>query len=112
MSIEGTVTLDGKPLQKGDIQLSPLPGTASPTVGGAIANGKFNIPSALGPMVGKFRVQISSAGLTGRKILDPRRNIMMDEYGELLPAKYNSQSQLQAEVTSSGPNHFEFAMSQ
>jgi hypothetical protein len=110
MSVEGTVTLDGRPLEKGSIQFSPLPGTKGPTAGGDIVNGKFNILPVGGPFAGKFTVQINAVGLTGRKILDPRSNTMVDEYAQCLPARYNSQSELQAEVTANGPNRFDFAL--
>jgi hypothetical protein len=110
MPLEGTVTLDGRPLKEGAIQFNPLPGTPGPTVGGEIVDGKFTILSSGGPFVGKFSVQITSAGLTGRKVLDPFSNKMIDEYAQCLPPRYNSQSQLQAEVTAAGPNRFDFAI--
>lgn len=110
VGVEGAVTLDGTPLEKGSIQFRPAAGTAGPTAGGDIANGKFSIPAERGPFAGKFTVQISSAGCTGRRVLDPRTNAMTDEYGERLPAQYNSQSQLQADVASSGVTHLEFAL--
>lgn len=110
ISVEGIVTLDGQPLEQGSIEFDPLPGTPGPTAGGEIVNGKFAIPAARGPLAGRFTVRIKSAGLTGRKILNPRKNAMVDEFAQRLPAKYNSESRLQAEVTSSGLNRFEFAV--
>jgi hypothetical protein len=110
MAVEGTVTLDGRPLEKGSIQFSPLPGSTGPTAGANIVGGKFTILPVGGPFAGKFRVQITAVGLTGRKVLDPRSNSMIDEYTQCLPARYNSQSQLQAEVAANGSNHFDFAI--
>ncbi|MBN2294923.1 MAG: hypothetical protein JXM70_21020 [Pirellulales bacterium] len=110
VSVEGTVTLDGKSLEKGQIQFSPLPGTGGPTAGAKIVDGRFAIPVEGGPFSGKFRVKITQSGPTGRKKLDPRSNTMVDEYTQLLPARYNTESKLEAEVTSSGPNEFEFAL--
>lgn len=72
VSVEGTVTLDGQLLEKGQIQFCPMPGTAGPTSGAEIVDGKFAIPADGGPFVGKFLVQITQSGLTGQKILDPR----------------------------------------
>ncbi len=109
-AVEGTVTLDGQPLEKGQIQFNPLPGTAGPTAGADIVNGKFAIPSSGGPFAGNFRVQITQASLTGRKVFDPRSNSMVDEYAQILPARYNSNSQLEAKVSAGGPNSFEFAL--
>jgi hypothetical protein len=110
MPVEGTVTLDGQPLEKGAIRLIPLSGTKGPTAGADIVDGKFVIVPAGGPFVGKFQVQISAVRFTGQKVLDPRSNAMIDEYAQYLPARYNSESKLQKEVTSSGPNQFEFAL--
>ena len=110
IAIEGTVSLDDKPLEQGSIEFSPLPGTMGPIAGGDIVSGRFAIPASGGPLAGKFTVRIKSTGLTGRKIFDPRRNKMVDEFMQRLPARYNSESQLQAEVTPAGRNHFEFAV--
>jgi hypothetical protein len=110
VSVEGTVTLDGRPLGKGQIQFSPLPGSTGPTAGADVVDGKFAIAPADGPFAGKFRVQISQVGLTGRKVLDPRSNSMVAEYAQILPARYNTESRLEAEVTSGGPNRLEFAL--
>ena len=44
-SIEGTVTLDGKPLEKGQITFVPQSGTQGPTAGAEIIAGRFAIPA-------------------------------------------------------------------
>lgn len=110
MSIGGTVTLDGQPLKEGSIRFGPLPGTTGPTAGAEIVNGKFAIRPSGGPFAGGFRVQITAVGATGRKVFDPRSNATIDEYTQILPAQYNSRSQLHAEVTAGGPNRFDFAL--
>ena len=110
VSLEGTVTLDGRPMQKGYIRFSPLPGSTGPTAGADILEGKFVVLPSGGPFAGHFQVQITAAESTGRKIRDPRSGAMIDEYTQYLPARYNRQSELQAEVTASGPNQFDFAL--
>jgi hypothetical protein len=110
VSVEGTVTIDGRPLEKAQIQLLPMPGTTGPTAGGDIVGGKFAIPASDGPFAGKFRVQISQVGSTGRKVPNPRGPGMIDEYGQLLPARYNTDSRLETEITSSGPNQLKFEL--
>lgn len=110
VAVEGTVTLDGQPLDEAQIEFSPMPGSSGPTAGGDIVGGKFTIPADKGPFVGKCNVKIIKAGLTGRKSFDPRRNAMVEEYAQILPARYNDQSELEAEITSGGPNSFEFAL--
>jgi hypothetical protein len=108
MAIEGTVTLDGQPLEKGSIAFRPLPGTTGPTAGAAIVRGKFVISPSGGPFAGSFVVEISNVRPTGRKVEGPRG--LVDEHLEFLPARYNAQSELRAEVKTDGPNSFEFSL--
>lgn len=107
---EGTVTLDGQPLESGCIQFRPLAGTKGPTAGADVIDGKFIVPTRGASFAGMFRVEITSARLTGRKVPSPMGSGMIDEREQFLPARYNSESQLQAEVTAAGPNHFVFAL--
>jgi hypothetical protein len=110
MGVEGAVTLDGRPLPQGSIQFTPLPGSAGPTAGAEIVGGKFAIQPSGGPFAGKFRVEITATKSTGRKVLDIRSNAMIDEYAQYLPARYNSESRLEAEVKSSGPNRLDYVL--
>ena len=109
-AIEGTVSLDGKPLEKGQISFRPQQGTASPSAGGNIAGGKFSIAPERGLLPGKFRVEITASRPTGEKAVAPITGKMVTIEEQYLPAKYNEQSQLEASVGSGGPNRFEFAI--
>jgi hypothetical protein len=108
-SLDGVVTLDGVPLAKGNVALRPLPGTKGPTAGGAIMEGKFSVAPEKGAFVGAFRVEITAARKTGRKVPSITGN-MVDEVEQFIPVRYNRQSRLTAEVTENGPNRFEFAL--
>jgi hypothetical protein len=108
--IEGTVSMDGNPLEKGHISFRPQQGTASPSAGGDIAGGKFSIAPERGLMPGKFRVEITASRPTGEKAVAPITGKMVAIEEQYLPAKYNEQSLLEASVESSGPNRFEFAI--
>jgi hypothetical protein len=109
-SLEGTVTLDGKPLAEGSIVFVPQPGTKSPTCGGTISEGHFSIAPAGGAFTGKFRVEITAIRTTGRKVARRQDGKMMDETAQVIPARYNAQSELTATVTEKGPNRFEFPL--
>ncbi len=109
-SVQGTVTLDGQPLEKGSINFMPLPGTKSPTAGAQIVDGKFSIPAKGGTFTGKFRVEITASRPSGKKIPSPMTGEMMDATEQYLPAKYNKQSELQADITD-GANQLEFPLS-
>lgn len=98
--VTGTVTFDGKPLEKGSIVFDSADGQTKAAAGG-IENGKFSFESPLGPKT----VRISATRETGQK----------DEYGETvsesyIPAKYNAESKLEATVERSGENKFDYAL--
>ena len=109
-SLEGTVTVDGRPLAEGMIQFRPLPGTPGPTAGNKIRDGRFSIASERGTFSGKFRVEITAKRETGQKVPDELSDTMVDQFEQYLPARYNSQSELVAEVTDTGPNEFQFEL--
>ena len=110
VAVKGTVTLNGRPLHGAQIEFVPQLGTAAPTVGGDIVEGKFSIGADKGPLAGRYRVKIVKSGPTGRKIRDVRSNAIIDEYAQILPARYNEQTELEVEVTSGGPNDFTFTI--
>ena len=106
--LEGTVTLDGQPLAEGSIRFHPIDGTEGPTAGGKIENGEFSLLPQGGTFPGKYQVEITSTRKTGQQIPAALGDGMVDEYEQYLPARYNTQSELTAEVTESGANRFEF----
>jgi hypothetical protein len=108
IGLEGTVTLDGTPLDEGNIAFRPLPGTKGPTAGGSIKNGKYSVRSDEGLFPGSYRVDITASRKTGKKTKDLLMNMMIDELEQFLPAKYNTKSELTAEVTDRGTNHINF----
>lgn len=107
--IEGTVTLDGKPLEKGYITLTPQAGTASPTAGAPIARGSFSIAAAGGVFAGKFRVEITSTRPSNKTVRTPR-GVFSNVDEQFLPARYNTQSELTVEVKSDAPNQLKFEL--
>ena len=118
-ALEGTVTLDGQPLAAGGINFFPLSGTHGPTAGGKIVEGRFYVAPEGGTMPGTFRVVITASRKTGKQIVDPTAAMMdpqaesemVDDYEQYIPKRYNQQSELTAEVTTDGPNQFDFPLS-
>jgi hypothetical protein len=100
-AIEGNVTLQGVPLDKGFIAFRPLPGTNSPGAGGNVAAGKFSIAGEKGLMPGKFRVEITAIRKTDKKVQDPILGLVPLEE-QYIPAKYNDSSQLEIDVPAGG----------
>jgi hypothetical protein len=108
-AVEGNVTLDGKPLQDGSIQFCPIEGTTGPTAGAEILNGHFSIAREEGLLPGTYRVEVNAMGKTQGK-LPPALARQWGEYTQILPVRYNTESQLRAEVGARGPNHFDFTV--
>jgi len=107
--VEGEVTLDGKPLEEGAISfLSTSEGSSA---GARIASGRFAIARQDGPTPGVYRVEILAYKETGRRIPDPDRpGKMMDETLQLVPQRYNFQSELEVELKPDAPNRLEFRL--
>jgi hypothetical protein len=95
-TIEGTVTLDGRPLERGYINFRPMTGAKGPTLGGAIEQGNYAIQSTV-PLEGHFRVEITALGKTGNKFSDETGK-EFDVEGQVLPERYNAKSTLQVEI--------------
>ena len=99
-TVEGTVTLDGQPLKEGTISFEPVDPTTGGTGGGVIKDGKFtatNVP------VGEMKVRISAPKVVGkRKAYNTPDSPTVDITEELLPAKYNTSTELKIAVKKGG----------
>jgi hypothetical protein len=120
-AISGKVTLDGQPLDSALITFTPAgAGDAASTSGATqVSGGAFSIPRDEGLIPGNYRVSISvtrevavkpsrkteTDSVTG-EVIPPRTSALM----ETLPVRYNSQSELKADVTQGGPNDLTFAL--
>jgi hypothetical protein len=113
--VSGTVTMDGKPLPEGVILFSPIGEATASSAGatGAIKEGTFSIPREDGPVPGNHRVSISRTDVievpavkgkqsigAGRKRLGP----------ELIPARYNSKSELTRQIKRGGATDLTFEL--
>ncbi|MBN2022210.1 MAG: hypothetical protein JW809_05405 [Pirellulales bacterium] len=107
-SIEGTVTLDGQPLAEGCIRLLPREGTPGPTAGATIKDGRFAIDATKGTFAGSFRVEIVAMRPNGRFAVDPETGEKIPLREQYLPARYNTQSELTAEIAEGRPNELVF----
>jgi hypothetical protein len=99
-AVTGTVTFEGEPVPKGDVQLLPLAAPRGPDAT-RITAGQFATRS----IAGKHRVEI--------RALRPLPGGQLDGFGlpateAYIPARYNESSELEVEVTPAGPNDFRF----
>ena len=103
VTVSGTVTLDGEPLEDGTIAFKDVAGTDK-TWAGKITNGEYSFPST----VGQKRVEIEatkvthqlSGGVPGTPGDPPSEQNPIVISTELVPPKYNRNSDLTANVSS------------
>ncbi|MGE3821391.1 MAG: hypothetical protein AB7I30_18425 [Isosphaeraceae bacterium] len=107
-AVHGTVTLDDKPLETGNVVFIPL--NDGPAVQGVINDGSYSISRSEGPTAGTYRVEIHSVQSTGEKVFDQGEGELIEQTRELVPSIYNAKSTLQAEVKADGPTQFDFQL--
>ena len=109
LAVSGEVTLDGQPLDDASITLVPV--GQGPSAGAEISEGSFAIERSVGPSPGKYRVEIRAYRGTGEQIPDDDAPGEMTEQTEqIIPRRYNRDTELEVEVTVDGDNHFQFAL--
>lgn len=97
--LSGKVTVNGQPMQHGLISFLPQ-GEGGRVSGGPITGGTYSVSEEMGANAGKYRVEIRWNKPTGKKVKDWEGEEIMDETKEGLPAKYHTNSELTAEVSS------------
>jgi hypothetical protein len=111
-AVSGTVKLDGKPVEQGSILFTPIEGARGTVAGGEIKNGRYELSSKTGPVVGRNRVDIRAMRKTGKmvpKAFAPPGE-MVPEQVEAIPPRFNLNSELKVEIKS-GDNTADFDVS-
>jgi hypothetical protein len=101
--VTGVVTWQGVPMPVGEVIFMPADNRTSPAAG-KVENGAFQFMSKPGQM----RVEIQAARETGE--VHPTDGYKLTEL--YVPARYNIESELTAEVTRGGENHFTFDLNE
>lgn len=116
-NVTGIVTLDGKPLAEGVVYFVPINGTVGPKSFATIAQGEFAAAGEYAPIVGNHRIEIQSNDDGGIAFDDEEAMVQWVEKGHkplkrvVVPAIYNKQSVLTADVAADGPNEYKFELS-
>ena len=101
--VRGTVAWKGQPVPDGYVNFSPEGGQSVKVDAGKITDGAFVFRSTAGPKTVEIWANREKPGQTN-KVMGMR------EKEQYIPAKYNSQSTLKADVTPEGPNQFTFTL--
>lgn len=107
-ALSGTITYKGNPIKSGTINFSSE-GDGKYVATGTIIDGKYAIPAGSGLPPGKYLVAISypDPNIPAPPTDEPPGE--STDARELLPAKYNEQSELTAEIKK-GPNEVNFTL--
>ena len=104
--VTGTVSIDGVPAADGSIAFFPVDGK-SPTSGTTIKDGKYEAEVPLGTV----KVQIRVSKVVGqKKLYDTPDSPVQPLMKEILPAKYNDETELTLDVKP-GDNEMNFELS-
>lgn len=96
-ALSGKVTLDGAPVDGGTISFLSMAPKANPS-GGPISAGTYTVPEERGANAEMYRVEIRWLKPTGEKVKDDDTGGMIDVVKEVIPAKFNTQTELKADV--------------
>ncbi len=104
-TVEGTVTLNGQPIESGAMSFRPLDGK-TPTVGCFITAGRFRLQVPIGSM----RVEISAMEKSGKGVSTAQgAPVEVDLVTEAIPERYNAKSELVMDVKP-GVNRVTYAL--
>jgi hypothetical protein len=95
-TVHGKVTLDGEPVNGGNIMFLPTGGSRKAAA--AIEQGAYALATTDALPPGEYRVEIRWPKPTGRKIPSADPGMQADETKEVVPAKYNENSTLTVEI--------------
>ena len=110
LAISGKVTLDNQPLEKGVITFISASDPNS-TAGGVVEKGAYSIPYDDGLHPGTYKVSVIANQPTGREVKDPDNpKSKIAEEIQVIPDRYNRQTQLSAEVKAGASNTFDFEL--
>ena len=116
-AVSGKVTLDGVPLSQGSISFEPQSASAAEAAvnaGTVVENGQYEIPAHQGLLPGTYKVSISASQQSGSTSTNPieamNQASQQQAATELVPEKYNVNSELSIEVKDDGPGQFDFEL--
>ncbi|MCE9567108.1 MAG: hypothetical protein K8U57_34325 [Planctomycetes bacterium] len=108
VAAKGRVTLGNLPVQEGTIVFIPSAGGGQ-KVSAVVKDGEYAIPADAALKPGPYRVEVTWSRPTGKKVPSADPGMMTDERKEAVPAKYNTQSTLTADLNF-GENTKDFSL--
>jgi len=113
VEVSGQVTIDGQPLKKGRIVFVSDEGAGAVKATALIQDGTYLIDEQTGPVASTARVEIHPEILELGELEVARggdRFKKIDVRPIVIPHRYNTRSELTAEISESGDNAFNFEL--
>jgi hypothetical protein len=107
-AVSGTVTFDGEPISTGAILFEPATQESGTAVGATIRQGTFAISRRDGPVPGSYRVRIYASSGVQAPPAPGQSDRSARPMAEFLPAHYNANTTLRADVRARRANRFRF----
>lgn len=95
VDVSGTVTWKGEPVDGGHIRFIPVASTSGPVTGSHIVKGRYEASGTSAVAVGSYRVEIT---WLREATLPPGADDAATPVNAVIPARYNTQSELTLEV--------------
>ena len=102
IAVSGRVTLDGIPLEKGQILLVPARDNAGTAAGAVISAGRFRIPANEGPTAGAYEVTITVGDGPKKKLTNSRGEVPVEK-----PPRASATYSFTRDITDNVPLDFE-----
>ena len=107
--IHGKITVDGVPLEQGELKFVPMDSSGGDHVGTVVEKGEYSVDDIERLKGGEYQVQIRAFRTTGKKIWDgmgdgTKKN-MGEDMKQFIPIKYNDASELKVTLQP-GDNQF------
>ena len=106
-TVQGGVTVNGRPLSGATIRFDPLPGTKGPKVSAAVFDGVYQVSDKLSMQPGAYRVRIAMADEL-RPILPAEQLEKLPPEGTSIDPSFDINSTLQCDVVAGQMNQFDF----
>jgi hypothetical protein len=96
-TVSGRITLDSSPLDDATISFVPTAGGQREAAWATVKEGHYSISTSEGLGPGRFRVEVRALRATGDKSIQADPTLPTPSK-EVVPAKYNTKSELVAEI--------------
>ena len=109
ISIRGKITINGKPLESGEIKFLPLNSVDNEHAGAVVTNGEYVVENNERLKEEEHQVQVRAFRPTGKKLWDGMgdgtNKTMVEEIAQFIPNRYNDASELKVSLKK-GDNEF------